>query len=53
VDAALKVLSDKEWRDPRYKDNLYHPLICSGKEVGWLEDAVKIYTQMPKDDNSL
>ncbi|KAL9324382.1 hypothetical protein ACSQ67_009239 [Phaseolus vulgaris] len=51
VDDALKVLNDKEWRDSRYEDNLYHLLICSGKEAGFLEDAVKIYTQMPKCDD--
>ncbi|CAJ1975519.1 unnamed protein product [Sphenostylis stenocarpa] len=52
VDDALNVLNDKKWQDPRYEDNLYHLLICSCKEAGLLEDAVKIYSQMPKcDDN--
>ncbi|KAK7395548.1 hypothetical protein VNO78_16110 [Psophocarpus tetragonolobus] len=52
VEDALKVLSDKKWQDPRYEDNLYHLLICSCKEAGMLEDAVKIYSRMPKcDDN--
>ncbi|KAF2310446.1 hypothetical protein GH714_010535 [Hevea brasiliensis] len=50
VDNALKVLGDKEWNDPVFEDNLYHLLICSCKELGHLENAVKIYNQMPKSN---
>ncbi|KDP38714.1 hypothetical protein JCGZ_04067 [Jatropha curcas] len=53
VDDALKVLGDKQWNDPVFEDNLYHLLICSCKELGYLENAVKIYTQMPKSDDKL
>ncbi|KAL2322145.1 hypothetical protein Fmac_026524 [Flemingia macrophylla] len=52
VGDAVRVLSDKKWRDPRYEDNLYHVLICSCKEAGFLEDAVEIYSQMPKSDEN-
>ncbi|KAJ7955674.1 Pentatricopeptide repeat-containing protein [Quillaja saponaria] len=48
VDDAIKILKNKKWKDPLFEDNLYHLLICSCKEVGYLENAVKIYTQMPK-----
>lgn len=48
VGEAIKVLRDKKWRDPRYKDNLYHLLICSCKEAGLLGDAVGIYEEMRK-----
>ncbi|CAN0912212.1 Pentatricopeptide repeat-containing protein At4g30825, chloroplastic [Linum grandiflorum] len=51
VDDAIKVLREKRWKDPRFEDNLYHLLICSCKELGKLENAVKIYTQMPKSDD--
>lgn len=50
VDEAMKVLKEKKWNDPHFEDNLYHLIICSCKEVGLLEDAVKIYSQMPKHD---
>ncbi|XP_065850317.1 pentatricopeptide repeat-containing protein At4g30825, chloroplastic [Euphorbia lathyris] len=51
IDDALKVLGDKTWNDPFFQDNLYHLLICSCKELGRLENAVEIYTQMPKSDS--
>lgn len=51
VDEAMKILKDKKWKDPHYEDNLYHLIICSCKEGGLLEDAVKIYSQMPKHDD--
>ncbi|CAK7323334.1 unnamed protein product [Dovyalis caffra] len=51
VDEAIKVLEDKKWNDPVFEDNLYHLLICSSKELGHLESAVKIYTLMPKSDD--
>ncbi|CAN1811820.1 Pentatricopeptide repeat-containing protein At4g30825, chloroplastic [Linum perenne] len=51
VDEAIKVLREKRWNDPRFEDNLYHLLICSCKELGKLDNAVKIYTQMPKSDH--
>ncbi|XP_051131865.1 pentatricopeptide repeat-containing protein At4g30825, chloroplastic [Andrographis paniculata] len=47
VDDALKVLREKLWEDPVFEDNLYHLLICSCKDSGHLEDAVKIFTSMP------
>lgn len=43
VTDAVKVLQDKRWKDPIFEDNLYHLLICSCKEFGHLEDAIKIY----------
>ncbi|WJX72289.1 hypothetical protein P8452_56182 [Trifolium repens] len=52
VDDALRVLSDKKWKDSRYEDNLYHLLICSCKEEGLLEDAVGIYKQMTESDDN-
>lgn len=51
VDDAIKVLGDKVWKDLFFENNLYHLLICSCKELGHLENAVKIYTQMPKHDD--
>eukprot|EP00257_Ricinus_communis_P021000 XP_015580376.1 pentatricopeptide repeat-containing protein At4g30825, chloroplastic [Ricinus communis] len=51
VDEALKVLGDKKWKDQTFEDNLYHLLICSCKELGNLESAVRIYTQMPKSED--
>ncbi|KAM1173124.1 hypothetical protein ACFX19_026447 [Malus domestica] len=48
VDDTMKVLRAKLWKDPPFEDNLYHLLICSYKELGRLEDAVKIYKQMPR-----
>ncbi|KAJ8768166.1 hypothetical protein K2173_021106 [Erythroxylum novogranatense] len=46
VDDAIKILGDKKWIDPIFEDNLYHLLICSCKELGHFENAVKVYTQM-------
>jgi len=51
VDDAIKVLGEKVWKDLLFENNLYHLLICSCKELGHLENAVKIYTQMPKHDD--
>ncbi|KAK9275388.1 hypothetical protein L1049_022652 [Liquidambar formosana] len=51
VDDAIKVLTEKQWTDRGFEDNLYHLLICSCKELGHLENAIKIYTQMPKSDD--
>lgn len=48
IDNALKVLSEKQWQDPIFEDNLYHLLICSCKDLGHLENAIKIFTCMPK-----
>ncbi|WRX32717.1 Pentatricopeptide repeat - like 10 [Theobroma cacao] len=47
VDYAIKVLGSKKWKDPVFEDNLYHLLICSCKELGDLDNAVKIFSQMP------
>lgn len=51
INEALKVLGDKRWKDPVFEDNLYHLLICSCKEMGHLEEAVKVFSFMPKCDN--
>ncbi|XP_042485679.1 pentatricopeptide repeat-containing protein At4g30825, chloroplastic isoform X3 [Macadamia integrifolia] len=51
VDDALHVLRDKQWEDPIFEENLYHLLICSCKEMGHHENAVKIFTRMPKLDD--
>ncbi|XP_058748208.1 pentatricopeptide repeat-containing protein At4g30825, chloroplastic [Vicia villosa] len=51
VDDVLRVLRDKKWKDLKYEYSLYHLLICSCKEEGLLEDAVKIYKQMQKSDD--
>lgn len=48
IDDALDVLKDKNWEDPMFEDNLYHLLICSCKDLGHLENAIKIFTRMPK-----
>ncbi|KAL6558086.1 hypothetical protein OROMI_018436 [Orobanche minor] len=48
IDSALKVLSEKQWKDPTLEDSLYHLLICSCKDLGHLENAIKIFTRMPK-----
>lgn len=48
IDDALQVLRKKLWNDPVFEDNLYHLLICSCKDLGHLEDAIKIFTCMPK-----
>ncbi|KAF6144773.1 hypothetical protein GIB67_016847 [Kingdonia uniflora] len=53
VDDVLKVLADKRWKDIIFQDNLYHLLICSCKEYDHQEDAIKIYTYMPKSDTNL
>ncbi|XP_047950247.1 pentatricopeptide repeat-containing protein At4g30825, chloroplastic [Salvia hispanica] len=48
VDDALKVLREKQWDDPIFEDSLYHLLICSCKDLGCLESAIKIFIHMPK-----
>ncbi|KAK6135638.1 hypothetical protein DH2020_030623 [Rehmannia glutinosa] len=48
IDNALKVLSEKQWDDPIFEDNLYHLLICSCKDLGHLDNAIKMFTCMPK-----
>ncbi|KAF8392992.1 hypothetical protein HHK36_021233 [Tetracentron sinense] len=50
VDDAIKILWDKQWKDHIFESNLYHLLICYCKELGHHENAVKVYTQMPKSD---
>ncbi|KAK4415170.1 Pentatricopeptide repeat-containing protein, chloroplastic [Sesamum alatum] len=47
IDNALEVLRDKRWEDPIFEDNLYHLLICSCKDLGHLENAIKIFICMP------
>ena len=53
VDEAIKVLQEKHWKDIIFEDNLYHLVICSCKELGHLENAVKIYNQMPNKKPNL
>ncbi|CAN6440985.1 unnamed protein product [Victoria cruziana] len=52
VDDALQVLREKNWKDHVYEDNLYHLLICSCKEAGYYEPAVKIFKEMPTSDGN-
>ncbi|XP_022882824.1 pentatricopeptide repeat-containing protein At4g30825, chloroplastic isoform X1 [Olea europaea var. sylvestris] len=51
IDDALKLLRDKKWEDSIFEDNLYHLLICSCKDLGNFENAVKIFTCLPKSNN--
>ncbi|CAA0821106.1 Pentatricopeptide repeat-containing protein -chloroplastic [Striga hermonthica] len=48
IDKAIKVLTEKKWVDPMFEENLYHLLICSCKDWGRLENAIRIFTSMPK-----
>ncbi|WVZ62141.1 hypothetical protein U9M48_011921, partial [Paspalum notatum var. saurae] len=48
LEEALWILCEKKWKDSDFEDNLYHILICSCKEAGSYNDAVRIYSQMPK-----
>ncbi|XP_051187734.1 pentatricopeptide repeat-containing protein At4g30825, chloroplastic [Lolium perenne] len=48
LEEALRVLREKKWKDSDFEDSLYHILICSCKEAGSYEDAVRIYNVMPK-----
>lgn len=48
IEDALKVLGNKRWEDPVFEDNLYHLLMCSCKDLGHLDNAIKIFTYMPK-----
>ncbi|ONK68951.1 uncharacterized protein A4U43_C05F17740 [Asparagus officinalis] len=50
LEEALQVLQEKKWKDSEFEGNLYHLLICSCKEAGQFENAVKIYAQMPKSE---
>ncbi|KAK4374905.1 hypothetical protein RND71_005582 [Anisodus tanguticus] len=51
IDDALKVLREKLWKDGLFEDNLYHLLICSCRDFGHPENAVKVFTRMPKSNN--
>lgn len=51
LEEALCVLREKKWIDSDFEDNLYHILICSCKEAGSYEDAVRIYHEMPKSQS--
>ncbi|KAI4377273.1 hypothetical protein MLD38_014933 [Melastoma candidum] len=53
VAEAIRVLLEKHWRDQAFEDNLYHLLICSCKELGRFEDAIKLYKSMPNLDSKL
>lgn len=46
----MYILCEKKWKDSAFEDNLYHILICSCKEGGNYNDAVRIYNQMPKSE---
>ncbi|KAK8448679.1 hypothetical protein SEVIR_7G081300v4 [Setaria viridis] len=48
LEEALLILREKKWKDSAFEENLYHILICSCKEAGSYNDAVRIYNQMPK-----
>ncbi|KAL2502430.1 Pentatricopeptide repeat-containing protein [Forsythia ovata] len=50
IDDALELLRDKQWEDSIFEDNLYHLLICSCKDLGNFENAVKIFTCLPKSN---
>lgn len=50
LEEALQVLQEKKWKDSEFEGNLYHLLICSCKEAGQFENAIKIYAQMPKSE---
>ncbi|XP_071733604.1 pentatricopeptide repeat-containing protein At4g30825, chloroplastic-like [Rutidosis leptorrhynchoides] len=50
VDNAIEVLGIKKWKDKVFEDSLYHLLICTCKELGHLDNSIKIYTSMPKRD---
>ncbi|KNA11199.1 hypothetical protein SOVF_137390 [Spinacia oleracea] len=51
VDDATKLLQLKHWKDPVFEDNLIHLLICSCKELGHLEHAVRIFTGLSKSED--
>ncbi|KAL2936464.1 hypothetical protein RDABS01_011878 [Bienertia sinuspersici] len=48
ADDVIKLLKYKHWKDLAFEDNLIHLLICSCKELGHLENAVKIFTHVTK-----
>ncbi|KAL2455855.1 Pentatricopeptide repeat-containing protein [Abeliophyllum distichum] len=50
IDDALELLRDKQWEDPIFEDNLHHLLICTCKDLGNFENAVKIFTCLPKSN---
>ncbi|KAK8952918.1 Pentatricopeptide repeat-containing protein [Platanthera guangdongensis] len=50
LEEAFQVLNDKKWIDTKFEENLYHLLICSFKEEGQYENAIKTYHQMPKSE---
>ncbi|GKC98459.1 pentatricopeptide repeat-containing protein [Tanacetum coccineum] len=50
VDDAIEVLRIKKWKDKVFEDSLYHLLICTCKELGRLDNSIKIYISMPKRD---
>ncbi|KAK8655092.1 hypothetical protein V6N13_107684 [Hibiscus sabdariffa] len=51
VTDAIEVLGRKKWKDSAFEDNLCHLLICSCKESGDLDNAVKIFSQIPNSEN--
>jgi pentatricopeptide repeat protein len=50
IDEALCLMREKKWKDSDFEDNLYHILICTCKEAGSYNDAVRIYNQMPESE---
>ncbi|KAG2244998.1 hypothetical protein Bca52824_093184, partial [Brassica carinata] len=53
VDECLALLREKKWRDSAFESHLYHLLICSCKESGRLNDAVKIYNHTMESDDEI
>ncbi|KAI3496101.1 hypothetical protein L1887_38451 [Cichorium endivia] len=50
IDDTIQVLRIKKWKDKVFEDSLYHLLICSCKELDYLDNSIKIYTSMPKPE---
>ncbi|KAL7591834.1 pentatricopeptide repeat-containing protein At4g30825, chloroplastic [Lactuca sativa] len=50
VDDAIEILGIKKWKDKVFEDSLYHLLICTCKELGYLENSIKIHESMPKPE---
>ncbi|KAL4564199.1 hypothetical protein LXL04_028255 [Taraxacum kok-saghyz] len=47
VDDAIEVLRIKKWKDKVFEDSLYHLLICTCKELDYLDNSIKIYISIP------
>ncbi|KAJ4913602.1 hypothetical protein Rs2_08223 [Raphanus sativus] len=53
VDECLALLREKKWRDAAFESHLYHLLICSCKESGRVNDAVKIYNHTMESNDEI